>query len=153
MTEEEAIQNIIKSCEVMGWQIAIPKGEPDSNVDGLVIGTEEYINRTLLDEFDVDSNEKLDLDSSKITVVDATKLVGENPCLAENIRSGKCETLSVSWDYDDDANDIKQRKAILLYVPDISSHEHEHIELSQAEARKLRNWLDRFLKKACQKQL
>jgi hypothetical protein len=43
--QAEAIKQIIQACEVLGWVIAFPQGEPDDDVPGMVIGTQPYIDR------------------------------------------------------------------------------------------------------------
>lgn len=54
--------------------------------------------------------------------------------------------LSVSWDYWDNPDDKEQWKAVLLWVHRYAKDgDHEHIELDQDAARKLHNWLGRFL--------
>jgi hypothetical protein len=42
--EMEALIVIIEACEKLGWAIAVPD---EDEVDGLIIGTEEYINKIL----------------------------------------------------------------------------------------------------------
>lgn len=48
--EEEAMNHIMDACKIMGWTMAIKKGEEE--VNGLTIGTEEYIDK-ILDRRDV----------------------------------------------------------------------------------------------------
>lgn len=52
MTEDEqkAVKMISDACKLLGWQIAMQTpnpDKPDEQVDGLVIGTDEYINNIL----------------------------------------------------------------------------------------------------------
>lgn len=62
------------------------------------------------------------------------------------------DNLSVSWDYDDSILDLEQRKVVFLYTPDLKHvdkygcPEHCHIELTQKQARNLRDWLIEFFK-------
>lgn len=60
--------------------------------------------------------------------------------------------LKVHWDYDYDENNLKERKVVLFYTPDINDidkygcPDHDHIELSREAAWKLKTWLDEFFK-------
>jgi hypothetical protein len=61
-----------------------------------------------------------------------TKILGDN--------------LQISWDYDDNEHDLTQRKATLLYTPDMgNTNTHYHISLDQLQAKNLREWLDEFI--------
>ena len=62
------------------------------------------------------------------------------------IREGQTNNLDISWDYENDPNDLKQRKAVFLFTPDMkNAMEHYHIELDQQQANVLRKWLNQFL--------
>lgn len=43
MTNEELLLAIADICEELGWSIAVPKGDEDVPVQGLIIGEYEYI--------------------------------------------------------------------------------------------------------------
>lgn len=62
------------------------------------------------------------------------------------ILKGKYSNLSISWDYDDNEDDKKQRRPILLFVPNMDDSEHFHIELSRKQATALNDWLTDYLK-------
>lgn len=62
------------------------------------------------------------------------------------IKNEKRERLAISWDFDDDENDIKQRYPVILFVPDQSQPDHWHIHLTDTQAKELRDWLTQFLK-------
>lgn len=47
---EEAFIAIASAAEYLGWGIAVPHSDDDTIVEGLVIGTEEYMSRVLPDE-------------------------------------------------------------------------------------------------------
>jgi len=47
MTDKEAIEKIIESCEVLKWQIAIHQGHENSKVVGMIIGEDSYIEEIL----------------------------------------------------------------------------------------------------------
>lgn len=40
---EQLFKEIIEIVGELGWQIAIPKGNDNDEVPGLIIGTEEYV--------------------------------------------------------------------------------------------------------------
>lgn len=50
--EEEAwLKDLLRLLEARGWQLAIPKGESkDKDVEGMIIGTERYIDWVLASE-------------------------------------------------------------------------------------------------------
>lgn len=63
------------------------------------------------------------------------------------IKKGRHNNFQVSWDYDDDIADIKQRVAVFLFTPDMKNKiNHEHIALTDKEAIVLRDWLNEFIK-------
>lgn len=53
--------------------------------------------------------------------------------------------IKISWDYWDDENDLSQRRATLLIIPNIEEPDHTHIELTRQGAKDLRDWLTEFL--------
>lgn len=60
---------------------------------------------------------------------------------------GNRDNLSISWDYETDPDDTKQRRPILLYTPNMeNTSEHFHIELTRKQARALSEWLIDYLK-------
>ncbi len=58
--------------------------------------------------------------------------------------------LIIHWDYDDNENDLNQRKVILFLTPDMNNKdkhgctEHDHIKLTRVQAGLLRDWLNDF---------
>lgn len=42
---EQLFKELIEIVGELGWQVAIPNGPEDDEVPGLIIGTEEYVNR------------------------------------------------------------------------------------------------------------
>tara|TARA_R100001086_G_scaffold246872_2_gene179859 strand:+ start:1347 stop:1592 length:246 start_codon:yes stop_codon:yes gene_type:complete len=66
----------------------------------------------------------------------------------EIIKNQPFDNLRISWDYEDDPEDISQRTVSFLYTPDMdNTYEHFHIELNDAEGMALRNWLIEFYHK------
>lgn len=66
--------------------------------------------------------------------------------MIETVKEGRRDNLSMSWDYDTDASNVTERHAVMLYTPDMEdTSNHEHIEFSDEEAKKLHSWLGRFL--------
>lgn len=74
-----------------------------------------------------------------------------------NIRKGTIYNLDISWDINYDAAlkyhsnpgkaPNKVRVPCFLFTPDMKDADnHFHIELTRKEARKLKNWLERFFK-------
>ena len=52
--EKQLVDAIANLCQELGWSIAVPFADDDEDkIDGLLIGTEDYINEILiqLDEF------------------------------------------------------------------------------------------------------
>ena len=49
-SEEEAMQMIIKVCEYLKWDIAVPDKDGDAPLDGLVIGKSHYVENILKDD-------------------------------------------------------------------------------------------------------
>lgn len=47
IAEGDAIYKIAEACEVLGWDISFPK---DEEVDGMIIGTSDYIEKVLKDD-------------------------------------------------------------------------------------------------------
>lgn len=63
-----------------------------------------------------------------------------------DIRTGRIDNLSIGWDYEDNPEDVKQRKPVFLFTPDMKdTNTHYHIELDRRQARKLRDWLTSYL--------
>lgn len=56
------------------------------------------------------------------------------------------EQLSVLFDFDTNPSNKEKWKLMFLYVPNVKEFEHFHIELKKSEAKKLRDWLDHFIK-------
>ena len=64
-----------------------------------------------------------------------------------SIRPGRIDNLDIGWDFEDDETDKRQRKPVFLFTPDMKNTvNHHHIELSRAQAKKLRDWLTAYLK-------
>lgn len=47
ITKKQLFKQLINTVELIGWQIAVTKLEPDDNIQGLIIGTPEYIQNVL----------------------------------------------------------------------------------------------------------
>ena len=47
---EEHLKAIILACKELGWEIAIPNVEGEEELQGLVIGTRDYIDHILLSD-------------------------------------------------------------------------------------------------------
>ena len=65
------------------------------------------------------------------------------------IRSQKIDNLSINWDADNyvSLSPKKLRYPVLLYTPDMNdTNEHYHIRLSRVQAKKLKDWLEAYLK-------
>lgn len=61
-----------------------------------------------------------------------------------DIKKGLIDNLGISWGYDVDP---KKRFPILFFTPDMADkNTHYHIELTTAQARNLKQWLDDFLR-------
>ncbi len=50
-TPEEALNAIIQACEFLGWTVAVPNENPEDDIQGLVIGQDEYVDKVLNGEF------------------------------------------------------------------------------------------------------
>jgi hypothetical protein len=60
------------------------------------------------------------------------------------IKPKKMHNLQINWDWD--YTPLKQYP-VLLFTPDMDNTDyHYHIELNRTEAKKLKKWLDDFLK-------
>jgi hypothetical protein len=85
LTNEQSklIQAIIDACEKLGWAVALPTENIDDHVDGMIIGTPDYIHGLIggSDEHDIglmeedlsDEFENLDADDFTKSNVDLTK--------------------------------------------------------------------------------
>lgn len=63
--------------------------------------------------------------------------------ICNNRENGK---LSISYEPDQIfEGELIPRHPILLYVPDVREFEHFHIKLTEAQAKRLRSWLDSYL--------
>jgi hypothetical protein len=63
------------------------------------------------------------------------------------INNEKIDNLQINWDYDDDAEDIKQRFPVLLYTPWMEdTKNHFHISLNKEQAKVMKEWLEEYLK-------
>lgn len=86
-------------------------------------------------------------------MVEPTKFKISNPWraepVAETILDGDGQDLlSVSWDADYDPENTDEWKAVLLWSHRLAEPgDHEHIVMDQEAARKLHDWLGRFLNK------
>lgn len=81
ITDEQSklIQAIINACEKLNWAVALPTDNTDDQVDGMIIGTEEYIAALIggsddhedffeeFDEMDAETNVELPSNKKKIT--------------------------------------------------------------------------------------
>jgi hypothetical protein len=56
------------------------------------------------------------------------------------------ETLSISWDFESNEENRKERAAVLLHVPCEDSDDHSHIVLNIKQAKIMRDWLDSYIK-------
>lgn len=71
-----------------------------------------------------------------------------------SLRSGRRDNLSIGWDnFVNSAKNFakdqfkKNRIPVFLFTPDMDNTvNHYHIMLSRGEAKKLRDWLDAYLK-------
>lgn len=61
------------------------------------------------------------------------------------IKDERFDHLDISWDYWDNEHDLSQRKCMLLYIPDTTAENHNHIELDREQATVLRDWLTNYL--------
>lgn len=60
--------------------------------------------------------------------------------------------LDISWDFTKDPNKKHQKYPVFLYTPDMqNTKNHYHIPLSRSQAKKLRNWLNDYLRNTCKK--
>lgn len=60
------------------------------------------------------------------------------------IKKGRIDNLGISWGYDIDP---EKRFPILFFTPDMTDkNTHYHIQLTTAQARNLKQWLDDFLR-------
>lgn len=50
-TPEEALNAIIKACEFLGWTVAVPNQDENADIQGLVIGEDEYVDKVMSGEF------------------------------------------------------------------------------------------------------
>jgi hypothetical protein len=66
--------------------------------------------------------------------------------MVKDIKKGKRDNISMSWDYDSDKDDIAQRFAVMLYTPEKGQHEHSHIAFTDDEIYKLGLWIDDYLR-------
>lgn len=57
----------------------------------------------------------------------------------------RCEILSLGWDCQEDEDNLDERYASFLYVPDRDNHDHYHINFSVPEAKIMREWLDSYI--------
>ena len=57
--------------------------------------------------------------------------------------SGRRDNLSISRDFLDEE---QGPLAVLLYVPDMEQHDHEHLSLDMETVKKLHSWLGEFIK-------
>lgn len=74
----------------------------------------------------------------------ASKPVKKFNSKAVKIRNKKRDNLEINLDYD---TDPKKSYPMILFTPDMDNTDiHYHIPLSIAEARKMRDWLTKFLK-------
>ena len=42
-TEQQAMDLIMQACKLMGWQLAFEAEDDDTEVEGFVIGTNEFV--------------------------------------------------------------------------------------------------------------
>lgn len=63
-----------------------------------------------------------------------------------NIIHNDSGSLDISWDYDDDVDDISQRVPVMLYTPNDRRNSHYHITLNKEQAATLHTWLGNYLK-------
>lgn len=75
-----------------------------------------------------------------------TKQIKFYDAMIEDIKVTKTENIGMSFDWISDYNNIKERSATLLYVPDSKKPEHYHISLTDEEIKKLYDWCGKFLK-------
>ena len=47
VTENDAMDSLIKICDTFGWNIAIPPADEDDKISGVIIGTPDYIDGVL----------------------------------------------------------------------------------------------------------
>lgn len=60
------------------------------------------------------------------------------------IKSKKRDNLSINWDY---YRTPKSKFPVLLFTPDMdNANVHYHIKLDKTQARKLKKWIDSYLK-------
>lgn len=43
MTDEELLETIMRCAQELGWNVAIPTGEEEEAVAGIILGTQEYL--------------------------------------------------------------------------------------------------------------
>lgn len=63
------------------------------------------------------------------------------------INDSKSDNLTIHWDYDYNADNIKERFPVLFYTPWMDdTNNHYHIKLSKEQAKVMKEWLDEYLK-------
>ena len=62
-----------------------------------------------------------------------------------DICDGQYNNLLISWDYDSDPENEKERYPVLLFTPNVAADEHHHIRLNPDEAKELHRWLSDYL--------
>ncbi len=81
MSEDQSklIQAIIDACQKLGWAVALPTDNINERVDGMIIGTEEYITSLIggsdehMDFVDEEDFEDIDEDDILYSNVDLKK--------------------------------------------------------------------------------
>ena len=84
--------------------------------------------------------------STKPTYQEIIKKSKTKPIELKTGGFGPQDRFALSWDFDSNPADKRQRKPVFLYVPDIAQDEHFHIELKRSEVKKLATWLNEFMK-------
>lgn len=62
ITRDEAIELIVALCEHLEWNLAINNSDPEAEVNGMIIGNDQFINEILdtdeqdFDHLDVEEN-------------------------------------------------------------------------------------------------
>lgn len=77
--QKELINQLADICEQLGWSIGVPADNENDPVDGLIIGTEEFIMSVveIIDQESVEvfSKESTEQEFSEPTVINKKKLV------------------------------------------------------------------------------